>query len=340
MARRKLTKRQQQRIASIQEARRARYESRAKRTQVAGSPDQARPGIIVTRHGQNLVVRDEHGQFQHCLFRQNLGELVCGDEVVWQPTEPGEGVVTALLNRRSVLSRPDYVGRDKPLAANLSQIVVVIAPQPEPTGYLVDQYLVAAELIGVPALLALNKADLLDAAELAMFRERFAHYRTAGYRLITVSAKVEHGLDALAEVLAGQTSILGGQSGVGKSSLVRSLIPDQKVQVGRLSQATGLGRHTTSAATLYQLPMGGQLIDSPGVRSFRLGPLSRPELERCYPEFRPHLGRCRFSNCAHQSEPDCALQAALGAGSIHPDRMASFQHLAENLPKNQESAPR
>lgn len=338
MARRRLTQQQKARIARIQETRRQRMAEKADAA-LAGTGDgelgAEQPGRVITRHGRNLVVRDEGGALHLCLFRQNLGEIVCGDRVVWQATNEREGVVTARLERRSALTRPDYSGREKALAANVTQLVIVLAPEPEPAGFLIDQYLVAAEHLGVDAIICLNKADLLDESAWEGFRARFARYQQIGYPLIGVSAKREHGLDPLIERLKGQTSILVGQSGVGKSSLVNALIPDQDAQVGRLSDATGLGRHTTSATTLYDLPAGGELIDSPGVRSFRLGQMERAELEQGFREFRPFLGRCKFSNCAHEEEPECAIQEAVAAGDIDPERLASFLNMARNLPAEQ-----
>jgi len=334
MAQRKLTRQQKARVARIQEQRRRRMAEQADETLAeAGEGELGSPrhGRVITRHGRNLVVRDDQDVLHHCLFRQNLGGIACGDRVVWQATAPGEGVVTARLERRSALTRPDYSGRDKALAANVSQLVIVLAPEPEPTGFLIDQYLVAAEQLGVEAILCLNKADLLDAAAWQAFRERFAHYQTIGYAIIGVSAKREHGLDPLLERLRDHTSILVGQSGVGKSSLINALIPDQDTQVGRLSGATGLGRHTTSATTLYDLPSGGELIDSPGVRSFRLSVMDRTALEQGFREFRPFLGQCKFKNCAHDEEPECAIRAAVAAGEIHPDRLASFHNMARSL---------
>ncbi len=332
MPRRRLTERQRDRIARIQEQRRERagraVERRSERVADEAAP---REGQVVARHGPNLVVAESGGRLLHCLSRANVGEPVCGDRVIWQPTGTDEGVVLALLPRRTVLARPDYAGRSKPLAANITRMVVVLAPRPEPSGFLLDQYQVAAELSGVAALIALNKSDLLDGSGRAAFVERLAPYVAVGYPVIAVSAKREHGLDPLIEQLRGETAILVGQSGVGKSSLVNSLIPDQDAQVGRLSKATGLGRHTTSTATLYELPTGGQLIDSPGVRSFRIGHVDRGELERGFREFRPYLGHCAFRNCAHENEPHCALLAAAAAGEIAAVRLETFHRLARDL---------
>jgi ribosome biogenesis GTPase len=268
------------------------------------------------------------------MFRANLGEVVCGDRVVWQQTSNDEGIVVAVQPRDTALSRPGFGGQEKAIAANITQLVVVLACQPEPTGYMSDQYLVAAERIGVRGLICLNKADLLDEAGRSRFRHRYAHYADLGYPVVQISAKTEHGLDPLLQRLQNQTSILVGQSGVGKSSLVNALIPRQQVLEGSLSDTTGLGRHTTSAATLYQLESGGELIDSPGVRSFRLGQLTRRELEQGFRDFTPFLGKCRFHNCAHLAEPGCAIRAAVESGRITAERLESYRHMLESSADN------
>ena len=331
MAKRRLTRQQQERISAIQDRRRQKAQQQAEAA-LAASDDQTHiEGTVVARHGQNLVVSDADGHYVHCLSRQNIGQVVCGDQVVWQPTEDGQGVVTAILPRRSALIRPNFSGEARALAANISQIVIVLAPEPPPSPYLVDQYLVAAEQIGVRTLIALNKRDLMDDGQMTDFNAMFGHYPGIGYPLIRISAKFEHGLDPLIDRLVGQTSILVGQSGVGKSSLVKALLPDIDIQIGRLSEASGMGRHTTSATTLYRLPEGGRLIDSPGVRSFRLGELSGERLANGFVEFREFLGHCRFSNCSHQQEPGCALQAAVDEGQIHPQRLANYLHMIKGL---------
>ncbi|MGD2119117.1 MAG: small ribosomal subunit biogenesis GTPase RsgA [Chromatiales bacterium] len=333
MAKRRLSGQQKRRIAQIQQQRRERLASRAEQALDARQESQPLSGTVIARHGQNLVVQDQQQNLFHCLSRQNIGDVACGDEVVWEQTGDGEGVVTALLPRKTLLSRPTFSSEDKPLAANISQLVIVIAPEPEPSEYLIDQYLVAATRIGVKAIIALNKADLLDDSQWQAMQQRLNHYRDIGYDFIRISARQADGLKPLLDKLAGETSILVGQSGVGKSSLTNALIPDLDLQTNRLSQRSGLGQHTTSASTLYHLPQGGRLIDSPGVRSFRLGDIDREELENGFVEFHDYLGHCRFSNCSHSNEPGCALIAAVEAGKIHPQRLENFRHMAANLKK-------
>ncbi len=331
MARRKLSKRQKQRIGAIQQRRIQRLDERAQLAQETTEADAPREGVVVTRHGQSLLVRNSEGSLHLCLCRQNIGDPVCGDRVVWQSMPSNQGVVTALMERTTTLARPLYSGEHRALAANLNQLVVVLAPKPAPSTYLLDQYLIAAEGIGCAVLIAMNKKDLLDIESSAELEQAFGHYPEIGYPIIQISAKYEHGLDPLIEQLRNKTSILVGQSGVGKSSLIKALLPNIEIQIGRLSESSGLGKHTTSATTLYDLPQGGQLIDSPGVRSFRLGRLDRRQLERGFPEFRPYLGSCRFADCSHDHEPGCALIEAVENGKITPQRLAHFRQLAATI---------
>ncbi len=328
MPKRRLSDRQIDRIGKIQERRRRRLEERAQVAISGSSEAQPQEGLVVVCHGGSLAVEGVDGRIHHCLARQNIGHPVCGDRVVWQATGQDDGVVTAILDRHTVLSRPDYSGRDKPLAANLTHLVVLLAPEPEPSEYLVEQFLVAAELMGVGAMIAFNKVDLLDPQGLADYRSRLTRYQDIGYPTVWISLVEGNGLATLTDSLAGETSILVGQSGVGKSSLVKALLPDIDIQIGRLSKTTGLGRHTTSAATCYRLPAGGRLIDSPGVRSFRLGNIDPTDLQRGFRELAPLIGCCRFGDCSHHQEPGCALKEAVRDGRVHPERLANFRHLA------------
>jgi len=330
MASRRLTRRQQARIQRQQDHRRDRA------GQTGRAPDEAglgpeRTGLVIANYGPALIVEDGEGRLYRCAVRQNLGRLACGDRVVWQASGAEDGVVVAVAERRSLLTRPDYSGQPRPVAANLDAVAVVLAPEPEPSEYLIDRYLVAIATAGARGLLVLNKLDLLDEPGLALLAERLEPYRRIGYPLLLASSHTAHGLDALHAWLGGRTSLLVGQSGVGKSSLIKALLPDREIRIQAVSAATGHGTHTTTTSTLYHLPEGGDLIDTPGVRSFELGDVSPDELDRGFVDIAPHLGRCRFSDCRHQTEPDCALRAAVARGEIAPRRLDSYLQLRAAL---------
>ncbi|MEI6413788.1 MAG: ribosome small subunit-dependent GTPase A [Pseudomonadota bacterium] len=330
---RRLTHRQQARVTRLQEGHRQRL------SDPGGSPSgndgndsgTGQTGTVVVRHGASLVVRDANHCLVPCDLRQNLGHPVCGDQVVWYPTEEGRGVVSAILPRRTLLVRPDYGGREKPLVANVDCLAVVLAPEPAPNFYLLDQYLVAAAVLGLDPLLVINKADILKGLAWEDFLAQFAHYQRLGYALCTASSHPPHGLATLTPFLTARTAILVGQSGVGKSSLVKALLPDLMVQIGALSTATGLGCHTTSAATHYRLPCGGALIDSPGVRGFQGPILKAGDLIRGFPELAAVFGLCRFNDCRHGEEPGCALKAAVAEGTVHPQRLAHYRHMLAQM---------
>jgi ribosome biogenesis GTPase / thiamine phosphate phosphatase len=334
MGKRKLTRRQLRHIQTLHDERLARARRRAVRPDVEATDSALGPeqeGLVIARFGASVAVEDSERQIHRCMVRQNLGNLVCGDRVVWQATTEREGVVIAVLPRRSLLVRPDFGGRTRPLAANIEQIVVLVAPRPELSEELIDRYLVAAELSGITPLIVVNKVDLLDSTERTALKRRLRLYGDIGYRVLFASVRQAQGLDAVIGELRHRTSILVGQSGVGKSSVVNTLLPDLDVRVGELSQATGLGTHTTSRTTLYHLPQGGELIDSPGVREFGLWNIDPARLAEGFVEFRPFLGHCRFSNCSHRVEPGCALQRALTEDQISAQRLASYHKVMESL---------
>lgn len=282
-------------------------------------------------HGQTSLVESDTGELVRCATRRSLPRTVCGDRVLWEASSPREGVITRVLERTTVLLRPDRNQRTRPIAANLNQVVVVLASKPSFEARMLDRYLVAAEAIGATPVVVVNKLDLLDADSLGRLQQRLAVYRHIGYSLLFTSTGTTDGLRQLHEQLKHHTSILVGQSGVGKSSLVQALLPDLQVRVGALSEVTGLGRHTTTAAQLYHLPDGGDLIDSPGVRDFALCALPAQDLARSFVEFRPFLGQCRFHNCRHLKEPGCAVQAAAREGLVSAQRLMSYQTLLRDM---------
>ncbi len=340
MAGRKLTRRQAWRIEKIQQERLKRAQRKQERDN--GPADDAKlgpeqTGRVVANYGASVEVERDDGACQRCAVRQNLETLVVGDQVVWQQPEGSEqGVVTALIPRTTLLARPDASGRVKALAANIDQILVVAAPRPDYDTRLIDQYLIAAETTGITPVIVLNKVDLLDDKSRPVVEADLETYHTIGYPVIYASTVANHGLDDLLSHLQGKTSVFAGQSGVGKSSLIQSLLPETEITVGELHAATGLGRHTTSASRLYHLPGGGVLIDSPGVRDFRLWRVDRQQLADGFREFRPFLGLCRFRDCSHTHEPGCALQEAVAAGDITQRRLDSYLALAAALDEGEE----
>jgi ribosome biogenesis GTPase len=333
VGKRKLTKQQAWRIQKIQDERSKRSQKRddkADELLVGGELGDEQEGLIISHFGTQVEVEGANGERQRCFIRANLPALVTGDRVVFCAGEYA-GVVVALHERQTILKRPDPYTGLKPVAANIDQVVVVIAPQPTPYADLIDRYLVAAETAGIEPLLLLNKTDLLDQPELKdTVDEVLEPYKVLGYRVVQTSAN-RADLSALVEVLQDRVSVFVGQSGVGKSSLVNSLLPAAALRTSELSQYNQKGQHTTTTARLFHLPTGGVLIDSPGIREFGLWHMSRAELEQGFREFAPFLGACRFRDCKHEAEPDCALIAAVGEGRISEARFRSYQILVDAL---------
>lgn len=286
-----------------------------------------RPGLVIVNYGKQLLVEAADGSLVRCVARRKLERVVCGDRVAWLRNADGSGVVQAIQPRRTVLQRNTGARSVSPLAANLDQLLIAAAPQPGIDAFLLDKYTVASELAQLTPVIVINKSDLLAEPELQAVKALLAGYRAIGYHCLLTSARQNTGMDAFRACLQGRTSILAGQSGVGKSSLIRRLLPDLDIEVGRLSAASGQGRHTTTATTLYHLPGGGDLIDSPGVRDFHPGALPPGELGHGFREFRDYAGQCRFSDCLHNGEPGCAVEAALQSGHIDKWRMDSYRRL-------------
>ncbi|MAT65057.1 MAG: ribosome small subunit-dependent GTPase [Gammaproteobacteria bacterium] len=288
-------------------------------------------GRVIRHHGRNALVETASGERLECTARKRVHDLACGDRVEWSPAGENQGVIERVLPRASVLTRPDHRGRPRALAANVDQLLIVIAPEPEPTAALIDRYLIAAELMPARPVLVLNKTDRLTADTRTHIDALLAEFAALGMPVVRVNTREPGALQPLIELLATHTSILVGQSGVGKSSLVNALLPEHDIRVGELSEASGQGRHTTSDTTLYHLPGGGELIDSPGVRDFHLWHIDKAELAQGFCEFRDYAGRCRFHNCRHLNEPGCAVQAAVDAGEISARRLESYRKLYAQL---------
>lgn len=261
--------------------------------------------------------------------------LVVGDRVSLEMHD-GDGVIVAVHARRnSLLRRAPSKNRAQVLAANVDQALLVFAGLEPPLKQgLLDRFLVACELAGIAAVITLNKVDqgLGDAERLLDL------YASLGYAVRRVSARTGWGLGAIRRLLIDRTSLFCGPSGAGKSSLLNAVYPGFKLKVGELSESTGKGRHTTSMAELMPLPYGGFVVDTPGLKEFGVWEISTPELEKAFPEIARHVERCRYADCSHQVEPDCAVRAAVEAGAIDEGRYSSYLKILEEAeePKNQE----
>jgi len=286
-------------------------------------------GLVVSRFGNQVEIEDEHGDLFRCHIRRSLQDLVSGDRILWKKEFSSDskvsGVVTKIIERSSVLKRHIRYEGLKPIAANLDRVFVVTAPEPAFSNRILDRYLVAIELENIEAVIVLNKTDRLE--DYPALHQQLSIYTDIGYKVLLISAKLSEGLDLLKQSLAAHLSILVGQSGVGKSSIINSLLPNEEPSVSSLSETSGLGTHTTTVSKLYHLQSGGQLIDSPGIREFTLGHIDKRDIAIGFREFEPLIGQCKFRDCTHRSEPGCAILAAANSNLIHASRLASYYQL-------------
>jgi ribosome biogenesis GTPase len=284
-------------------------------------------GTIIAAHGRHYLA-DVDGAFMQCVTRGKKTNVAVGDIVHLQRTSNDQAVIEKIAERTTLLYRSDQY-KSKLLAANITRLFIVIATEPGFADDLVSRSLVACEAAGVEAHLILNKTDV--EAPLARARERAALYSGMGYPLHEVSARArpEEAVATLMPLLAGQSSIFIGQSGMGKSSLINLLVPDADIAVREISEALDTGKHTTTFTRLYRLPFdgGGQIIDSPGFQEFVLYHLSEGQLERAFVDFKPFLGGCKYYNCRHLAEPQCAILQAVEDGKISPLRHALYGQL-------------
>ena len=346
---RRLTEQQQRRIQKQQKTR---------QEEIDTSNDLE--GLVVQHYGRQLEVQalsvpDTHpekpnvqdgepepfwkpielGSIWRCHTRTNLELLVTGDRVKWQADpNTGLGIITAIHPRRSLLTRPDRYHKVKPVAANISLIVIVFAPLPEPAPTLIDRYLVACADADIPALLVLNKTDLLKENDpiLDMLKE----YQDLGYEVMQCQSLGDGDVSAIAHRLEGETVAFVGQSGVGKSSLINTIVPDAAQKTNIISENSALGQHTTTSTRLIPFGQGASLIDSPGIREFGLWHLTTEKVQQGFPEIQNHLGYCQFRNCTHKHEKQCALRLAASDGEILPRRLDSFLRLMDEIAEAQQ----
>jgi ribosome biogenesis GTPase len=288
-------------------------------------------GLVVRSHGRHYIVEDSEGHRFICHPRGKKSEAVVGDQVRFAEASVGEGVIEAVEPRRNLLFRQDE-WKTKSFAANLDQLLVLVAVEPVFSESQLCRALIAAESAGIRTAIALNKIDLggADAA-----RERLAPYRAMGLTVFEVALKADPqaARAILGPWLQGRRSFVLGPSGTGKSTLTNLLVPDAQAQVGEISQALNSGRHTTTTTQWYWTDASREtaLIDSPGFQEFGLRQIEAAELARWMPDMREYLGHCRFYNCSHQHEPGCAVRAAVEAGQISASRFRIYGEIFEEL---------
>lgn len=284
-------------------------------------------GLVISHLGKGIAVEVDN-QILLCQTLRKLETVAAGDQVKISIVAKDQGRIEQLLPRHSLLERPNKGKKTRPVAANIDLIFVVFANEPYCDFLLIDQYLAICENRNINAQLIYNKSDL---ATIDNIEQELDSYIKLNYTLFRVSATENSGIEKLQQALKNKISIFSGQSGVGKSSLTNALIPDKELKTNTVSAITKHGRHTTTAATLYHLPDGGDLIDSPGVAIFGLAGLSQQQLAYGYREFQPHIAQCKFNNCSHVNDMGCAVRSAVEDGTISKSRYQRFLKLRDKM---------
>lgn len=297
--------------------------------------EDSRAGIVIGRFGKHADVEDADGTICKCHIRRTIGSVVCGDKVEYRPGKDQSAVVNGVIelvhDRESVLTRPDFYDGVKPVAANIDQIIIVSSVRPALSLNIIDRYLVASEDVHIKPIVVLNKVEMLSTAERQEVDESLKVYRDIGYEVLFTSCKTDEGMDSLKDILKDKISVFVGQSGVGKSSIVNRLLPDADETIGEISDNSGLGQHTTTAAKLLHFPAGGDLIDSPGVREFALWHLPTEKVTSGFIEFRDYLGGCKFRDCKHLDDPGCLIREAAEQGKISMLRYESYHKILAGM---------
>jgi ribosome biogenesis GTPase / thiamine phosphate phosphatase len=285
-------------------------------------------GLVVASHGRHCMVESMDGERRICHPRGKKSQVVVGDQVEWLPSTD-EGTIEKILPRRNLFYRQDEI-RTKSFAANLDQVVILLAAEPEFSQMQLTRALIAAEAEHITPIIALNKSDLTDLFARAL--ERLAPYTAMGYTVLQLALKHGQWSDLVTR-LQNKTSLILGPSGTGKSTLINQFIPNALVSTGEISHALNSGKHTTTSTNLYWVDTERKtaLIDSPGFQEFGLHHIEAMQLAAYMPDFKPHVSECKFYNCTHLHEPGCGVQTAVASGEINASRYKLYGMLFAEL---------
>lgn len=302
-------------------------------------------GLVYKSTGSWYIVKDDKGRVHNARIKgvfkidediTSTNPISVGDEVEMEVEDEAEGsaIITEIHERRNYINRqsPRHKRQQHIIAANLDQsLLVVTLKEPRTSQGFIDRFLVASEMYHVPSLIVFNKADIYKSKEMEKYEAWSSMYGHIGYKTMLVSANNGEGLEELKDLLKNKITLVSGHSGVGKSSLLNALLPELQIRTQEVSGWSGKGLHTTTFAEMFDLPFGGKLIDTPGMREFGLVDISRQELSHYFPEMRERLNNCQFNNCLHINEPGCAIKEAVARGEIHEDRYVSYFNILDSI---------
>ncbi|MBI5857776.1 MAG: ribosome small subunit-dependent GTPase A [Sphingobacteriales bacterium] len=300
--------------------------------------------IVYKSTGSWYIVKDEAGKFHNARMKgvmklddiTSTNPVAVGDivEMEIEAAESNTAIIDEIYDRHNYINRqsPRHKHQHHIVAANLDQSVLVATlKEPRTSQGFIDRFLVASEMYHVPAIIVFNKSDLYKAKELEKYEQWKTMYEEVGYKVLLISAETKEGVDEFKSILKGKTSLLSGHSGVGKSSLLNIVVPGLDLKTQDVSGWSGKGVHTTTFAEMFDLPEGGRIIDTPGMREFGLVDITRQEVSHYFPEMRERLNNCQFNNCLHFNEPGCAIKEAVNDGKISEDRYVSYLSIMESI---------
>jgi len=301
-------------------------------------------GVIYKSTGSWYVVKSEDGNFFNARLKgrfkidgiRSTNPIAVGDEVAFEMEDEAENrvMIHELFPRRNYVNRVSPANRrlHHIIASNLDQsLLVATLRDPRTSVGFIDRFLVTCEAFHIPAVIVFNKADIYDEADMVLFEERKQMYEAIGYTVLLTSVKQFESLGTLKELLKDKATLISGHSGVGKSSLINEILEDANIRTSEVSNWSGKGMHTTTFSEMYDLPAGGRLIDTPGMREFDIADIEKTELSHYFPEMRTLLNECQFNNCMHFNEPGCAIKNAVVEGKIHEERYVSYCSILDSI---------